>query len=283
MTKMWHQLSLTPISITLSDINVVAIRISRSMDDSRLTVERQQNHKLSAGLSRAVHSPANVPNLQFDEVLLTLHVAQIPSSKRQKLGLSETNESDSIDADFADEPDHAGHAQYLPTIARCATRLESDVGGLGLVNGSPIATDDFGVPRSKCAHSRSDLGQQSVTYLQREILKILDAGIRHAVAAIPPRAAKDTILTESKSVKHLADIAPSIWSPGCFKAISDRSLLLPTISHALNSVGIVHARSTTLRAKTVEVSHTPMKPPSCGYMSISRYLVANRRLPEHKS
>lgn len=104
--------------------------------------------------------------------------------------------------------------------------------------------------------STDDLKQPQRPFSQADTFDILDAGIRNAITANTTRSVKGVRLAGSESFKNLADIAPSIWSPGYRAAMSSRSLLLPTISHALSRAGIGNTKSITLRSKFSEVNIT---------------------------
>lgn len=87
-----------------------------------------------------------------------------------------------------------------------------------------------------------------------DVLATLDAGIRLAITKNPTRLARGIRLDGTESFKTLAEVAPSVWSPGYLAAMSSRSLLLPTVSHALTQVGIRNAKSVILKSKLAEVS-----------------------------
>jgi hypothetical protein len=84
-------------------------------------------------------------------------------------------------------------------------------------------------------------------------LNILLAAVRFAITKNPIKLAKGIRIVSSKSFRHLSEIAPAVWSPGCCRGLASRAVFLPTIDHALGTVGVTNALSKTLRAKMAEV------------------------------
>lgn len=87
-----------------------------------------------------------------------------------------------------------------------------------------------------------------------DIFALCDAGIRYAIATPRKRSLKDVELVGHESLTQLSSICPAVFSPSHWESLSSRTILLPTVSHALTQTCGVHARNAALRSKLLELS-----------------------------
>ncbi|KAK5138297.1 hypothetical protein LTR08_003358 [Meristemomyces frigidus] len=93
------------------------------------------------------------------------------------------------------------------------------------------------------------------------VTRLVDAALQLAVCNRTARLGRGMRVTNNETLVHLADVAPSIWSPGYLPAMSDRAVFLPTISHALLNVASTQAGSASLRAKVDTLTTTSVQVP----------------------
>lgn len=79
------------------------------------------------------------------------------------------------------------------------------------------------------------------------ILELIDVGIRTVIGGSPTKTGRRMTVRPSSSARSLANLAPTIWSPGYLKSMSTRAVFLPTINHALNT--ILNSQCTSERHK----------------------------------
>uniref|UniRef100_A0A2D3V7E1 Uncharacterized protein n=1 Tax=Ramularia collo-cygni TaxID=112498 RepID=A0A2D3V7E1_9PEZI len=262
-SKMWLELCLKPISMTLSNDRNVTLRISRTHDDVAVS-GRPPVHKLSDNLScGALSVHPDVPTLQLNSVHFAFRINQRQSSKRCTSKSFESDQCGPIDPDMLATRSQTHFDEPLVGDLRVATR--------SFEMSQAVRSEQYN-PENSCG--APGLVPKYWPCSQKDILDLLDAGILNAITADPKRSARGIRLNESQSLKHLVDFAPSIWCPGYFTAVSSRSLLMPTISHALSQVGVGSARSGTLRAKFAEIARRARHPSSIS--SSSPNYVASR-------
>ena len=80
------------------------------------------------------------------------------------------------------------------------------------------------------------------------ILPLIDAAIRLAISKTPRWLDKDIVVKDRDSIQPLAEIAPTLWSPGYLPAVARRVVFLPTICHAL-TICSKHAKTASLKTK----------------------------------
>lgn len=264
---MWHQLRLKPTTMTLSSHETITIQLSEARDNAHLASERKQHHRLFDNpTGSGIRPHPNVPVLELSSVHLVMRLEEKQETKGPKQSEHGTGSQDGLDL-IASVP-AVFRRKYrseepLPVVLR-ADMLGSDLRRLPPTDSRVIGDTSFEPLNLKSSSGMSELGQRKVNRSQHDIIAILDAGIRLAITTNPTQLARGIRLEGSDSFKALADIAPSMWSPGYLTAMSSRSLLLPTISHALSQVGIGNAKSAKLKAKLAEVSrpsrdHYPRK------------------------
>jgi hypothetical protein len=115
---------------------------------------------------------------------------------------------------------------------------------------------DYNDPSQETPESSQQASEQPACDQSAELassLNMLLAAVRFAITKNPVKLAKGIRIVSSKSFRHLSEIAPAVWSPSCCRGLATRAVFLPTIDHALGTVGGAHALSKTLRAKMAEV------------------------------
>jgi len=86
-----------------------------------------------------------------------------------------------------------------------------------------------------------------------QIMRLIDAAVRMSITDSPRRIDKAVKVSRQESFVRFVDIAPSLWSPGYSPAVASRAVFLPTISHALASVGARRCQNASLASKIAEL------------------------------
>ncbi|KAF2100667.1 hypothetical protein NA57DRAFT_74266 [Rhizodiscina lignyota] len=81
------------------------------------------------------------------------------------------------------------------------------------------------------------------------ICELIDAALRLTMCERPNKLPQGVKVKQCSISPRLADLAPSLWSPGYLAATAQRSVFIPTISHALSHSLYKNARSSSLRQK----------------------------------
>lgn len=81
------------------------------------------------------------------------------------------------------------------------------------------------------------------------ILSAIDTGLKHVTLGPPNRKAKSSAIVSNEDLKCLSRLAPALWVPGYHQSVSDRAVILPTISHAIANVSTYSSSNASLREK----------------------------------
>ncbi|KAK4939017.1 hypothetical protein LTR66_015044 [Elasticomyces elasticus] len=107
--------------------------------------------------------------------------------------------------------------------------------------------------QSPC-RSESSEKEQSQQLGANQIADLVDAALRHSMTPEPTKVAAGIKVTSTESFARLSQIAPALWSPGHFPAVSSRAVFLPTLSYALSHNVYAGARSSALRGKLEDLA-----------------------------
>lgn len=109
-------------------------------------------------------------------------------------------------------------------------------------------------PTLKRCYNTSATDYHPQNHHHEDIFALCDAGIRYAIATPRKRSLKDVELVGHESLTQLSSICPAVFSPSHWESLSSRTILLPTVSHALTQTCGVHARNAALQSKLLELS-----------------------------
>jgi hypothetical protein len=93
------------------------------------------------------------------------------------------------------------------------------------------------------------------TVCAETLLSSLEVGLRHVMCALPNRKSRTNIIVSNEDFTSLAVIAPALWVPNYHRSLSERAVLLPTISHAIAKVSGHSSAKLGLRVKSWQLSH----------------------------
>ncbi|KAK5127470.1 hypothetical protein LTR85_006809 [Meristemomyces frigidus] len=277
--QLWRQLRLTPTAVEVSSndasgLNIITI--SLSYDDEPQGPVRRRLHKIGADVPfYDLKPPSGVPAHALDVVHLALSISRTSRRKRGKLDTGAEQNVAATDYRTLDSGASAAldwcDEELLGTEANVLAN-ESDLDDLLLASldddgsqdapstspGNSDGAEDREVDLPAMLRKRSS----SVSVPQADgepgvgpehMLQLIDAAVRLAISDTPKRLGKGMRVSYNETFKHLSDMAPSLWSPGYLPAMSDRALFLPTISHALNSIGRKTGNA-RLRSKMAKLS-----------------------------
>lgn len=243
--------------MTLSGNRHVTIQLSHSTHSVPLSARQKQYHKLSDELSCSdVRPHAHVPILELNSVHLTMRIWKKHETKRRQSNYVDTNHENAVEFSRSESTGECLHIRLPKDLLAARYASMHEIDSRMLQPACDMATDcSCSVPQPlKRSSWTSEIDKREGPEFQHDILAILDAGVRLAITSKPQRLLTGVRLDESDSYIPLAEVAPSVWSPGFLRAMSSRSLLLPTISHALSQVGIGNAKGERLKSKLAEVS-----------------------------
>lgn len=245
----------------------------RHAESTRLD-KKQPSHKLSLGVPDAdVQPPHGIDTYGLEFVHLNLNVRQWQPKLRRKRKL------DKVDGQ-TDSRRSLGEALQLPNVeddlfpiwnsqenliedgfvlAPFADASADDM----LLDDTPSSSfdtnadecDDFELlmgTRPQIDHS-STLAQNPGISLDG-LLELIDAGLRLTICERPSKLPKGIKSRKPDFSVRLADLAPSLFSPGYMSAVAQRAVFIPTIGHALSHSLYENARSPTLKRKLEELA-----------------------------
>ncbi|PPJ56190.1 hypothetical protein CBER1_10344 [Cercospora berteroae] len=272
--NLWQQLQLEPKAKEISlDTTESCMRIRVVLDDC----ERKKSdpwskaHKLAQNVpARDIQPPPGVPRAELSEAVLSMTFTAPETCKRRKTGGSPDHNM--IKSESPDEvlPDAAHHPLLGPrscspgvhSMRRTRTTPERSNSCADMLSATlqNIPEDEVQIgyaqllrPSLKRCWSTGDM----VPNMDDQIAALpllFSAGLRYSIAVPLKCSIKDIVVSASESLKHLADVCPSGFSPGFLEAVASRAAFVPTISHALSNVCAVNARSQTLGNKLKEIA-----------------------------
>lgn len=119
---------------------------------------------------------------------------------------------------------------------------------------SPVRSPPIPVPKRSLS-STPQTTRAAAPIAIDEASEMLEAAFMFAIASPRRALPKGMSVASKESFKHLAEIAPSVFKPGCADALAARSVFLPTLTHALSNVGGTRAKSMVLQTKVSQLSH----------------------------
>ena len=229
-------------------------------DDLETDLSRRHRHRLATGKPLdSIRPPEGIHSYALQAVQLSMHVELKPSRKRRRKGavqdqtLSNLSERRSrfavgfFDSDeelLQAEADDA-RSPYHPSVATDEKDSSQEMSHespeytlfdeeWATASVHPVSEKGTGPVRRPSAWNSSE--QDAVEFQASETLRLFDVAFRAAIAERPRRSGHGIKIKNANKLKRLADIAPSIWSPGYSSGISSRAVCLPTISYALANV-----------------------------------------------
>ncbi|KAK4549857.1 hypothetical protein LTR36_005158 [Oleoguttula mirabilis] len=281
--KMWHQLRLTPTAVEAasndaSGTSIIAVSVEYE-EGQQQSSTRRRLHKLGVDvLFHDMKPPPGTPLHVLDVVHLALSISRTRRRKRRKLDIlseqayaaannSAPNGRASAELEWCDEEllqpevnERTNDSEFDDLLLTSFDGGSSqDVTFTRPQTGDGAENDEMRLP-AKFHKRASSMGELEAGY-QAEVgseamLQLVDAAIRLAISNAPKRLGKGVRVSNTDTFEHLADIAPSLWSPGYLPAMSDRAVFLPTISHALKSIG-TKSGNASLRSKITMLSARP--------------------------
>lgn len=98
---------------------------------------------------------------------------------------------------------------------------------------SPARTKSPQLPE----HDQNESSTMPITALDgSKCAQVIEAALQLAICGSSSLSKSDLTLSKTSSICPLADVVPSIWSPGYLPSVASRAVLMPTIAHALSSV-----------------------------------------------
>ncbi|GIZ44329.1 hypothetical protein CKM354_000753000 [Cercospora kikuchii] len=272
--NLWRQLQLEPKAREISrDSAEYCMQIRIVLDDHERTEHdlRCNAHKLAQNVpARDIQPPPGVPKAELREATLSLEFTAPETCKRRKTRASPDHNM--IKAESSDEVllDPAHHQSLGPGS------YPQDVHSIRRTRTTPERGDSCADMWSATEKNvPEDEVQSADTQLLRPGLKrcwstgdmvpnmsdriaalplLFDAGLRYSIAVHLKCSTPDIVVIAIESLKHLADVCPTGFSPGFLGAVASRAAFMPTVSHALSNVCAVNARSQTLRNKLEEIA-----------------------------
>ncbi|KAK4610537.1 hypothetical protein CLAFUW4_13646 [Fulvia fulva] len=294
-TRVWS-LSLLPMSSSTdlkqlwqeSSLRVSAIRQSYEVSGSSLIElhfdysaedadnARSRVHKLVDGVPlHDVSSPPGITAVECESVCLKMQITSLPSERGKLdqdendlqlvLGIAAHTDPELSDANRDDEDmldslaaSHtASGAEQQPGIEASAPRRSKT----DPAQQASKAHDgqSYGLKRT---YSANDSHQRASRLVQlSDFLDLFEAAFGIAVSPRPKRRSQNVAVIGMESLQHLSQCIPSLWSSGHLAELSNRAVLLPTISRALSNVGSVNPQSRQLRSKFGEIlRRSPLEP-----------------------
>ena len=230
---------------------------------------RQQLHKLHIGVPfYDIKPPPGIPKMALDHIRLAMSISPAAQQTHRHRTLKQIGHNSGSQVFHPRERCSIGFRSYLRVngdykipkypadyVVTSCDKHDTDCGDL--------RPEKIAVSHQTCSHCQS-VSPGSKLILQRspnvfadEIGELLDAAVRHAISSSPKRLSKGIRVVSHESFTPLADLAPSLWVPGHQRALSSRSIFVPTISHALASIGrsSTRGRGTILGLKLMELSN----------------------------
>ena len=91
--------------------------------------------------------------------------------------------------------------------------------------------------QERVQHSNTEQKQHVTSRVSTQtILTSLETGLRHVMCGVPSRNFQAHAVTSNEGFDCLPLVAPALWLPDYHRSLSERALLLPTISHAIANV-----------------------------------------------
>lgn len=107
--------------------------------------------------------------------------------------------------------------------------------------------------RSQSSMSTGSQKEHCSKLVVKGLMTILETGLRHAVRGTPARRSSSTRVVNNEDFKCLSALAPALWVPECHRAVSNRAVFLPTLSHAISNVSRNCSTSAGLHNKVQEL------------------------------
>lgn len=240
-----------------SNTNAHVIAMTIRNDDLGMDPSRRRRHKLAADNPlNDVKPPQGMHSYALEAVQLSVDVERRPSRRRRRKGAVQEqilpNPSkrrsqfavgpfDSDEELFHPEADDA----LLPYHTSVATNEKDSSHEMSHESFEYTLFDEDWATASMPSVSEKCIGpvrrpsawdfseQDAIDFQASEALHLFDVAFRTAIAEQPRRFGHGIKIKNTDKLKRLADIAPSMWSPGYLTDVSSRATFLPTISHAL--------------------------------------------------
>lgn len=214
-------------------------------DEQQAEVQGRQLHRVAQDVPYYdIEPPESVYAIELDRVHLTMSISR--RTLTSPTLAPEHDENDSFDfVAFVDTNDNEADLNHHSGDLKLRLNESSH----------------FPTSSPEGDHETDDLDNKAtVAQQQKHLMSLLDAGVRHAITSKPKQVASDVKVTETVSLKRLADVAPAIFSPSFLPALASRTVLLPTVAHALGNVAGKHAGSSILRGKMRELARRQPTP-----------------------
>lgn len=257
---------------------VDSITVSLTHQDQAHDPDRRRLHKLGADVPfNDVKPPPGVLTHALDTVHLALSISRTHRRKRQKVdtiaayddvptehrmhNCISAAELDACDDELPEEEagDVTSNADFDDLLlATFDSDHDHDTAITCPVDQHGANTEEARLSTKvrKRASIAGELECEGQADMQPDaVFHLVDAAVRLAISSTPRRLNRDVYVTNSMTFRHLSDLAPSLWSPGYLPAMSDRAVFLPTVSHALSSIGAKSCDG-RLRSKLAKLSRT---------------------------
>ncbi|KAK7555761.1 hypothetical protein BKA81DRAFT_361647 [Phyllosticta paracitricarpa] len=292
--ELWKQLHLQPtLPLDLRE-EPNSIRINLSHTDVDCPSQEKSRHRLAVGASIAdVQPPDGVHVVRLEQVKLKIDITTTPqcrvqrkkdrgATRRIERSQPEVGEAPASDMDLICMDEICEEKDFeilsddsmlldLPEDRTLTDLPETIVSSHYWKSTSKTTRVDSGI--SMEPHDEQVDGVLS----SETIASLIDTAIYCSICEKAPKQ-KGGIKVKSDDMKmKLASIAPSLWSPGFLKTISERAPFVPPIAHTLSSPLLMQAKSSSLRDKLTEL-HKLRHETSFHSVSISLWDLLQREL-----
>ena len=287
---MWRHLLLEPYAVQTSpasesgaqDTVTVCIRHHESFKQAKPAL-----HKLGNDVPfHDVRPPPGISTLVLESVHLVLSFSRLGKRKRRKLNHSNydavtsdlsidsstglhvpVSDDELLDAGVEDDVQTALERGQDACLVEFDDWLLDEADEDILLEGAERDSEmreQMTPSQNECVQSPGNLkrspnasetpGRRDVELGIEDAMLLVDVAMRLAICSPPSRIDKGVRVTRQDSFTRLADIAPSLWAPGYLPAVSSRAVFLPTISHALMTVGGKRCKNPSLHSKLTELA-----------------------------
>lgn len=290
--QLWLQLQLRPVSYECSAVSKTesTLAITFVNDENRGSRSTRMLHRIDVDVPfYDVRPPDGVQSVELPAVRLCLSISRLQCEYEQRLSTCLKQESQDptqhnhtvvrrhglIDSSWYEPPETDGEALLDGSPLLLGGEDHQEPSFIGSDSESSEDQNLFWAADEPCVqqpprirlraqdppapdYSLHQQGKERIDPAGRirkvEILQLLDAALRLSICDSPRRLSNLIEVTATESFQRLAELAPTLFSPGYMEAVASRAPFLPTLSHALSSVGMHHARNADLRVKCAELA-----------------------------
>ncbi|KAF2467106.1 uncharacterized protein BDR25DRAFT_73301 [Lindgomyces ingoldianus] len=266
--QIWSQLNLRP-SLPLNNFNEDALlpdsgKLQINISHSRIEPEMSDKkpHRLCLNVPfEDAKPPPNVSVLTLQSLQFSMEIVEMKAPRNSKKRKCSQRSSPSRNSSsparkrlFDKQEVRAPEGSTIPfePEGEILTTLNQQNDGETSARSSYLCIKR----RKESVSDRTSILNYSRPIDLREVGKLVDAAMRLSISEASPRSTTGLKIVTNSFAGTLAEISPSLWSPGYLLAVSQRAHFVPIVSHSLNRATMLKSRSTSLQAKVETLRRT---------------------------